>query len=495
LGKDISRLEPGSQKTGDQPPVESATPDWKDNFLSNIAIKITAPLLWFLVFIGTAVSFLLSGDVDTKIRTILNNHADHYAYSVSKALTLKRADLDAMGREIVSSKSDNVSFTAVRLRNGILTRDYGIVSDTDENISRDLLVPGVNSVSKGTITFYHTPVRKLVKKERVRMLVSAGVPLILIGVALSLLINRIVVGPIRDLVQATRKITAGDTTLRLNSRRQDEFGHLERFFDKMLDQLQERKDQLQTALESAQAADRIKSQFLANMSHELRTPLNAIIGYSELIMENLSGTQAHENEIRSDLERIRSAGRHLLTLINDVLDIAKIEAGKMEITRSRFRIRQMIDAVASTSMPLMIRNNNVAEIDCPDTLGDMKSDELRIQQVLINLMSNAAKFTRDGNIRLSAERYAVDDTDWLRFKVEDNGIGISDIDSKRLFNEFAQVEDHISGKPVGTGLGLAISRKFCELMGGTIRLNSTPKVGSTFIVELPAELPLAQSVY
>jgi len=464
-------------------------PDWKNNWVSSIAIKITAPLLWFLVFIGTAVSFLLSGDVGTNIKTMLNNKADHYAYVMSSSMAEKQTSIQAVGEKLFQAGAKGEPFSGIEIRVGNHTWEFGMKQGSDEVLSRPLLGIGVHQGSSGSVKFYHSPIREMVRRERARLLVSAAVPLVLLGIALSLLISRIIVDPIRGLVLATRRITDGDINLRLNSEREDEFGHLERFFDKMLDQLQEQKDQLQKALESARAADRTKSQFLANMSHELRTPLNAIIGYSELIIESVADGHRGSKDHLVDLEKIRSSGLHLLTLINDILDIAKIEAGKMEIARSQFDIRKVVSEVAATAEPLMLRNNNQARFECPDYIGEMKSDEVRIRQVLINLLSNAAKFTREGSVELSVHRYQVNGRDWIRFKVKDTGIGISDADSDRLFNEFAQVEDRISGKPAGTGLGLAISQKFCNLMGGSIRLESTPGEGSTFSVELPAEIP------
>jgi len=489
LEQNTPRDNPVTNQPGESDKINPRLPDWKDNWVSSIAIKITAPLLWFLVFIGTAVSFLLSGDVSTNIKMNLDSRADQYAYVLSKSINSGHASIDATGANVFGSQSKNNPFTAIEIQVGSRSWAFGKKTHGDEVMSRVLLGSDLRKAATGTIKFFHLPVRELVRKERTRLLMSAAVPLVLLGIALSLLINKIVVDPIRNLVQATRRIMDGDIKLRLNSEREDEFGHLERFFDKMLDQLQEQKDQLQLALESAREADRIKSQFLANMSHELRTPLNAIIGYSELIIEGFAEGRQESQGYHDDLERIRSSGLHLLTLINDVLDIAKIEAGKMQIARSHFDIGRMLDEVAATAKPLMLRNHNQVRFDCPEKIGTMQSDELRIRQILINLLSNAAKFTKDGKVELSVERFQNEGTDWLRFKVKDTGIGISDADSDRLFNEFAQVEDHISGKPAGTGLGLAISQKFCNLMGGKIRLESAPGAGSTFFVELPAAIP------
>jgi len=442
------------------------------------------------VFIGTAISFLLSGDVRTNLNMMFSNKADHVAYEISHSAISQNKSFDTLGENLFLSKDSITPFTAIEITVGDKTWRYGNKTTDDEVLTRTLLTGaapgGLNSGTAPTVRFYHSPINLLVKKERAHILVTAAVPLVILGIALSLLINKIIVDPIRNLVEATRRISTGDINLRLNSDRQDEFGHLERFFDKMLDQLQEQKDQLQDALESARAADRTKSQFLANMSHELRTPLNAIIGYSELIMETEGGAVQAGKKHLKDLEKIRSSGLHLLSLINDILDIAKIESGKMQIAKSRFEIREMLEEVEATSKPLMLQNNNEVKFSCPENIGSMVSDELRIRQVLINLMSNAAKFTREGNVELSVERFADHGSDWVRFEVKDTGIGISDSDSHRLFNEFAQVEDHIKGKPAGTGLGLAISQKFCGLMGGRIRLDSKPGSGSTFYVELPA---------
>jgi len=484
-----------SKKVPDSKRQKGATGSyWQQRWVSNIAIKITAPLLWGLVFIGVILSFYLSGDIDKKLNKTLSDHADHSTYVISRALMLNETDLDSIVKGIINSdhmvdRNIGVQFEAIRIKLETRTWSFGQKTADAEMIARSLIVPVVTPGYKAEIQFFHKPIRSLIKKERMRLLLSAGIPLVLLGITLTFLIQRIIIRPIQDLVTATQKISAGDMSLRLSSNREDEFGHLERFFNEMLDQLQEQKEQLQVALESAQAADRTKSQFLANMSHELRTPLNAIIGYSELVMETLDEDREKEFEHLNDLERIRTAGQHLLSLINDILDIAKIEAGKMEISKSDFRVNDMIGDITATAMPMMLHNHNHAEIDCPDSIGDMKSDELRIRQVLINLMSNAAKFTHDGNVKLLVKRYSMNNHDWIRFSVTDDGIGINELNSKRLFNEFAQIEDNIKGKPRGTGLGLAISRKFCNLMGGDIRLESTPGVGSTFIVDLPANLP------
>jgi hypothetical protein len=246
------------------------------------------------------------------------------------------------------------------------------------------------------------------------------------------------------------------------------------------------EDALRRAKEAAEAANRSKSQFLANMSHELRTPLNAIIGYSELLQEVARDT-GQEDTI-PDLEKINGAGRHLQTLIDDILDLSKIEAGKMELLLDTFDVSQMVQEVTTTLETVVEKNGNHIEVNCASEVGFMHADMTKVRQILFNFLSNAAKFTENGTVRLEASRVNVHGRDWVRFAVRDTGIGMTDAQMGKLFQEFTQVDASTTRKYGGTGLGLAISRRYCEMMGGTIDVDSTPGVGSTFRVELPAKV-------
>jgi signal transduction histidine kinase/DNA-binding response OmpR family regulator len=228
-----------------------------------------------------------------------------------------------------------------------------------------------------------------------------------------------------------------------------------------------------------------KSQFLANMSHELRTPMNAIIGVSEMLLEDAQ--QLERKDDVEALQRVLRAAQHLLTLINDILDLSKIEAGKMDFYAESFSIAPLLEEVAATVRPMAQKNANRIDIDCMEDAGAMYADATRVRQVLLNLASNAAKFTKGGTIRLAACREQADGREWIVLRVSDTGIGMNPEQIARLFQDFVQADASTTRRYGGTGLGLAISRRFCRLMGGDILVQSIPGQGSTFTVRLPAD--------
>jgi signal transduction histidine kinase/CheY-like chemotaxis protein len=286
-----------------------------------------------------------------------------------------------------------------------------------------------------------------------------------------------------DLEIGAKNIGAGELDRRIEVRSRDELGKLAVAFNDMSDKLRQSRDKLEEARAVAEDANQAKSAFLANMSHELRTPMNAIIGYSEMLLEDAE--DEGQKETVSDLQKILAAGKHLLALINDVLDLSKIEAGKMTLFIEAFSVKTLLDDVSATIAPMVDKNHNQLKIELGD-VDEISADETKVRQTLFNLLSNASKFTEKGTITLRAESYDGADGKRYRFAVEDTGIGMTPEQSDKVFDEFTQADSSTTRKYGGTGLGLAISKKFCQMMGGDITLASVVGEGTTFVVDLPA---------
>jgi len=282
-----------------------------------------------------------------------------------------------------------------------------------------------------------------------------------------------------------------------------DFGDLEITINKTIKNTQQLKEnkRLRQEKQEAEAANRAKSVFLANMSHELRTPLNAIIGYSEIMLED--AVDLGYDTFVPDLTKVQTAGKHLLAIINDILDLSKIEAGKMELHAEPFDIESLIDNVISTIQPTIEKNFNVLDVRFEDNIGTIGADLTKVRQVILNLLSNAAKFTENGKITLtvreatdeekpSIEELEIDrdlsDRQYILISVADTGIGISQEQVENLFEPFTQADSSTTKKYGGTGLGLAISRHFCKMMGGDISVESEIGKGSVFTVKLPVKI-------
>ncbi|MFQ5875692.1 MAG: sensor histidine kinase, partial [Dehalococcoidia bacterium] len=240
--------------------------------------------------------------------------------------------------------------------------------------------------------------------------------------------------------------------------------------NKAFEELGRVNDELAVARDRAMEATHAKSAFLANMSHELRTPMNAILGYSEMLIEDAENLG--QTDFIPDLRKIHAAGKHLLQLINDILDLSKVEAGRMELYLESFDVSALIDDTVTTIRPLVEKNANTLEVRCADDLGVMRADLTKVRQALFNLLSNACKFTQQGTISLDVAREIVDGEDWVTFSVSDTGIGMTPEQMAKLFQPFTQAEAGTSRKYGGTGLGLAIARRFCPMMGGDITVES-----------------------
>jgi signal transduction histidine kinase/DNA-binding response OmpR family regulator len=300
---------------------------------------------------------------------------------------------------------------------------------------------------------------------------------LLIGFALS------VRSSIQSMQGFTQQLVAGNMPEQLTLPNRDELADIAVSFNNIAHEFTKTRDE---ALE----ASRAKSAFLANMSHELRTPLNAVIGYAELLEEE-STEEGMEWAIK-DLKKIQAAARHLLALINDILDLSKVEAGKMDVYLEVIDVPRMIADIRTTIVPLIEKNGNQLVINCPDDIGQMCADLTKTRQILFNLLSNASKFTEKGHVTLDIVRTETNGIDSFIFTVKDTGIGMSQEQLGRLFKEFSQADSSTTRKYGGTGLGLAISRRFALMMNGEITVTSELGVGSTFVVTLPAAMPKMQ---
>ena len=313
----------------------------------------------------------------------------------------------------------------------------------------------------------------------------------LISVGVAIVISRSIVRPIRDITDVMQRLSAGQTQVEVDhGARGDEIGKMAEAIDvfrkhiienaRLFKQLQEKSVQLEAASEH-------KSQFLANMSHELRTPMNAIIGVSEMLLED--ARDLNRTDDIEPLERILRAAQHLLALINDILDLSKIEAGKMELNIESFTVEPLVQDVVATILPIAKKNGNAVKFECAPDIGVLTADPMRVRQALLNLASNASKFSENGTIAIRAQRRSTAGREWVDLEVTDTGIGMTPEQMSRLFQEFVQADASTTRKYGGTGLGLAISQSFCRMMGGEISVRSALGRGSTFTIHLPADSP------
>jgi signal transduction histidine kinase len=296
--------------------------------------------------------------------------------------------------------------------------------------------------------------------------------------------------PVVELTRAASRLAKGEWEQNLAIQRNDEIGTLADNFDKMGKQLritfsvlESKHEEAIKAREEAIEANKTKSAFVANMTHELRTPLNAIIGYSEMLQEDMQ--DKGQEEFIPDLEKIATAGKHLLALVNDVLDFSKVEAGRMELFLENFSPCTIVEEINKTMSLLVHKNNNALSIHCPPKINNMYADMTKTRQCLFNLVSNANKFTEHGTITIQVKRFRENGAEWISFEVSDSGIGMTEAQTLKLFHAFTQADSSTTRKYGGTGLGLVISREFARMMGGDITVSSEFGKGSCFTLTLP----------
>jgi signal transduction histidine kinase len=371
------------------------------------------------------------------------------------------------------------------------------------DVAQPILLPSGELIGGVRIGFDPAPAQQRILQAR-KDIVLVGVAFALVGAALSAVISRHLVRPIHDLARGAESVASGDLDVTIPVRSRDELGGLAVAFNSMAASLRENKAALQRYAEGLEStieartqelrsinqrleeASRHKSQFLANMSHELRTPLNAIIGYTSLILSNIYGEIP--DKVREPLDRVRLSSRHLLGLINDVLDLAKIEAGRLTLSIADFSIKQVVQSVMTAMEPLAAEKKLPLKASVPAELPAARGDARRINQVLLNLVANAIKFTDAGEV---AVRVSLAEGEFL-LSVTDTGPGIAEAEQDKIFEEFQQAGNSNAPLKGGTGLGLSIALKIVEAHGGRMGVESAPGKGSTFWFTLPmrAERPV-----
>ena len=367
---------------------------------------------------------------------------------VSEVIELIRAGKVAQGREVQIGRASPLADRLERLTNELVNKAeadmLARIDESQEDFRRSQL-----------------------------LLMGIAIGSLLLALALGYSISWSLIDPVRRMDQRFSELATGKFAGKVGVVNRDEFGTLAANLDRMSDELGRLYRQLE-------AANRHKSEFLANMSHELRTPLNAVIGFSEVLQERMFGEL---NEKQADyVNDIHSSGRHLLALINDILDLSKIEAGRMELEASEFDLRAMLETALTLVRERAQRHGIALSLETAPEVGTVRGDERKLKQVTLNLLSNAVKFTPEGGVvRLGARMNGTA----IEVSVADTGVGIAPEDQALVFEEFRQVGNDAARKAEGTGLGLALARKFVELHGGTIRLESAPGRGSTFTFTLP----------
>lgn len=468
----------------DRRPRDSLVKNWQQS----IAVRICAATLWAILPVSLLITFVANHNLEEKIRQEYVDKADLLAYRISNLTHQQMLQSSSDHLTLVDKIINELGISSLSILHKGHEHVYGDSAQDIQSVERsvDVYVSGnTTDRDKIKLVFSHPSINSLVHERRKQIIFPVIISLLTFGVFLIWVIRTIVHKPFQDLVDATVAISKGDHNIRLDSTRQDEFGFISRFFNDMLDKLMAQQEQLENVVTEAKSANKAKSVFLAHMSHELRTPLNAIIGYSEMLVDIAKDNNDLENI--QDLLRIRTAGRYLLDLINNILDITRIEAGKMEVYIEHINVPKMVDDIIATLHPLAAKNSNTLIVDFPKDIGAINSDYTKLRQSIVNLLSNACKFTENGTVTLQVEQTRFRNKDKVIFKVVDTGMGIPPERLGKLFTSFSRGDAAKINDIPGTGLGLVISRFFINILGGEISVQSEVGIGTTFTIHLPRE--------
>ncbi len=478
------------------------TQDWLQNWQAKIAVRITSVIIWTLSFISMIIAGILISQVRGDVEESQNILSDHLAFYIQQKHQQVSNFSFSLFEEEVQHILQHDYVHAIQLKHQNQIKTYGEAKKADNKIRRLISTPHPLE-----ITLFSPPINEIIRSKQIEifMLFSAGI--IFLGSFIGLVIDKFVKKPFLHLDDVAQRYTLGQHDVRADSNRRDEFGTLALFLNKMLDRislneqrlqneinertfahnkikqqrdaLQQLTHELTLARDQANQSNKAKTLFVANMSHELRTPLNAIIGYSELIQE--SPENHHNQQLINDINKILHASKHLLRLINQILDISKIETGKMQLLPEPTPIKSLVHDVHNTLQPIIKNNQNTISIDIDEHINTLHIDPIRTKQILFNLIDNANKFTHHGQIHISLKLH---DKQFI-INVKDNGIGIDEDKLPHIFDEFVQADISTTRRYGGTGLGLSICRHLTQLMGGEITVHSNLDKGSTFTVTIP----------
>jgi len=457
------------------------TADWQKNWGSSIAIKVTAPLFWILISVGLIIAIVFQNRFAEQLPTTISADADRIAYAVSSYLIELDGGQPLELEDTIENAMRGTNFLGADITVGFRNIHAGekTTGVNDLEIVKRLIVY-TNKIIGGDslqaeLILYHKPYLRIIKDERKHMLLKFGLIFFVFGLLLATLIHVIVTKPIFQLLSATKAVSEGDMASRLDNTRKDEFGELTEFFNRMLDKLQNKQDELSLAVKVAESASSAKSAFLANMSHEIRTPLTAILGFSEMLKED----GISKTDTRQYVESIMRAGNHLQQIINDILDMSKIEAGQLVIENGEVDLFEILKDCEYLMRPYAEEKHLKFRIKYKFPLPkQIVTDAKRLKQVLLNLCSNAIKFTSEGNIEITIEYDKQNQR--IQFDVTDTGMGMNQEELERLFKPFSQVDTSTTRRYGGSGLGLCICKELVTSLGGEIDCQSRKGIGSRF---------------
>jgi len=467
-----------------------AKSDWQKNWGSSIAVKVTAPVFWLLISVGLIAATVIQNHFANNLEKNIAADADKVAYVVSRYLMELEGGQPLEIKKIIEKSINSKYFSSGQIVVGLRNIEFGKQPEDFSQYQRiTRTIPYSNKLQDGDLllaklVLYHKPLERIIKDERKHMLLKFGFAFFLFGLVLAGLIHNIVTKPIFQLVNAINAVSEGDMTSRLENKRIDEFGTLTTLFNKMLDKLQLKQEELSLAVKVAESASQAKSAFLANMSHEIRTPLTAILGFGALLKD---GTLS-QYQIQQHVESIIRAGNHLHQIINDILDMSKIEAGQLVIEKTNVNVSELFNDINYLMKPYADEKGLNFRIKYNFPLPEsVYTDATRIKQVLLNLCSNAIKFTNDGNIEIVVNYLRKDKN--LSIDVIDTGVGMDSEEVNRIFIPFSQGDSSNTRQFGGTGLGLCICKELVNNLGGEIYCQSRKGIGSRFTFTLePGEI-------